>query len=158
MFWENYVKLCTKAGKSPNAIASELEISSAAVTKWKKGAIPHDTTLQKIADYFEVPIDQLKSETIATTAFSAIAKQISETVIKEKPLSAYGLKTINKQRHIYGKHTKGARPIRSQLRAYDSSKNISAEEQELLNLFRSADKEEQDKIIRYLIATKAIKG
>lgn len=60
MFWENFLALCMKDGTSPNAIAKKLGISSGAVTKWKKEkSIPHNTTLKKIADYFNVSIDSL---------------------------------------------------------------------------------------------------
>lgn len=55
MFWERFIKLCVENNKKPNPVASELGISSGAVTKWKKeGATPNDVTLQKIADYFGV--------------------------------------------------------------------------------------------------------
>ena len=59
MFWDNYVALCSKKGKSPNAVASELGKSSGSVTAWKGGTVPRETTLKKIADYFGVSIDQL---------------------------------------------------------------------------------------------------
>lgn len=59
MFWDNYVKLCNAAGKSPNGVAEELKISSGSITGWKKGAVPRSTTLQKIADYFNVSVAYL---------------------------------------------------------------------------------------------------
>ncbi len=70
MFWINYVKLCASNNKKPNPVAAELGFSSGSVTKWKNGAKPSDTTLQKIADYFGVTVDYLlsdKSEPPATT-------------------------------------------------------------------------------------------
>lgn len=62
MFWDNYVKLCNANGKSPNAVAEELKISSGSITGWKKGAQPRDTTLQKVADYFNVSVAYLMGE------------------------------------------------------------------------------------------------
>ena len=59
MFWENYRKLCEKHSTKPNAVAKKLDLSSGSVTAWKKGSVPHDTTLQKIADYFGVSVDYL---------------------------------------------------------------------------------------------------
>ena len=54
MFWNTLVELCNKKGVSPNFVAKELGITSGTVTSWKKGAIPRDTTLNKIAKYFGV--------------------------------------------------------------------------------------------------------
>lgn len=59
MFWDNFVSLCTQRGTSPNAVAAELKKSSGSVTAWKNGAVPRETTLKKIADYFEISIDEL---------------------------------------------------------------------------------------------------
>lgn len=59
MFWNNFVKLCNKIGKSPTAVISELNISRGSVTHWKAGKVPHHSTLLKIADYFGVSVDYL---------------------------------------------------------------------------------------------------
>lgn len=59
MFWEQYQNLCQQIGKSPNGVAKELGLSSGTVTFWKNGKIPKSDTLQKIADYFNVTVDQL---------------------------------------------------------------------------------------------------
>ena len=62
MFWNNLVFLCNERGTTPNGVCSELGLSAATATKWKKGAVPRDTTLQKIADYFGVPVGYLLGE------------------------------------------------------------------------------------------------
>jgi transcriptional regulator with XRE-family HTH domain len=59
MFWNTLVELCNNKGVSPNFVAKELGITSGTVTSWKKGGIPRDTTLRKIADYFGVTVDEL---------------------------------------------------------------------------------------------------
>ena len=59
MFWSNFVKLCSDNNKKPNPVAKELGFGSSAVTYWKKGTIPSDTSLRKIADYFGVTVDYL---------------------------------------------------------------------------------------------------
>lgn len=59
MFWDKFVTLCSAKGISPNGVCSELGLSTATATKWKKGAIPRDTTLKKIADYFGVSTSYL---------------------------------------------------------------------------------------------------
>ena len=62
MFWNNFVALCAKHNTKPNPVAKELDLSSGSVTKWKNGATPNDTTLKKIADYFGVTVDDLKTD------------------------------------------------------------------------------------------------
>lgn len=62
MFWNNFVILCNKIGKSPNGVCADLGYSTAIATKWKNGAVPRDTTLKKIADYFGVSVDYLQGK------------------------------------------------------------------------------------------------
>ena len=62
MFWQNFVRLCSKVGKSPARVANELGLSNAVATSWKKGAMPRDSTLLQIADYFGVPVESLTME------------------------------------------------------------------------------------------------
>ena len=60
MFWENYLQLCNKVGKSANAVAAEIGFkSSGTVTGGKDGKIPYERNLKKIADYFGVTVDDL---------------------------------------------------------------------------------------------------
>lgn len=62
-FYENYVKLCNLAGKSPSAVAVELKLGKPSVTRWKHGAVPRDTTILKIAGYFGVSVEWLEGKT-----------------------------------------------------------------------------------------------
>ena len=62
MFWQNFKRLCDKAGKSPNRVASDCGFSNAIVTGWKKGALPQERSLRKVADYFGVSISDLMAE------------------------------------------------------------------------------------------------
>ena len=59
MFWDNYCTLCAEKFLKPNTVAKELGISSAAVTKWKNGAMPCGEILVAIADFFECSVDYL---------------------------------------------------------------------------------------------------
>ncbi len=62
MFWDHYVRLCADKGVSPSFVCKELSLSNATATHWKKGALPNSVTLQKIADYFGVSIDDFKQD------------------------------------------------------------------------------------------------
>ena len=58
-FWENLCELCARAGVKPTNLASAVGISCGTVTHWKQGKIPHYQTQQKIADYFDISVDEL---------------------------------------------------------------------------------------------------
>lgn len=63
MFWDKYFALCSKIGKSPNAVAKEIGISSGTLTGWKKhNKVPLDMTIKKVADYFGVPVSYFSEE------------------------------------------------------------------------------------------------
>lgn len=60
MFYDNFVKLCAMVGKKPSAVALDIGINKSTVTNWKnRGTTPTDVTVQKIADYFDVSVEQL---------------------------------------------------------------------------------------------------
>lgn len=62
-FVETFAALCSERGESPTAVCTKMGLSNAAYTVWKKsGNLPRETTLAKIADYFEVPVSRLKGE------------------------------------------------------------------------------------------------
>ena len=57
MFWNKFILLCNKNGVSPNEVCKTLGLSNATATKWKSGALPRDTTLTKLAEYFDVTVE-----------------------------------------------------------------------------------------------------
>lgn len=59
MFYNNYVRLCNEARKSPSAVALEIGIAKPTVSRWKTGSKPNHATLLKVADYFGVTIEEL---------------------------------------------------------------------------------------------------
>ena len=59
MFWNNFIFYCAKNNKAPNTVAKELNLSSGSITAWKNGVKPRLTTLSKIADYFNITIEDL---------------------------------------------------------------------------------------------------
>lgn len=62
MFYDNYLRLCNRRGVSASAAAQEMGLSRAAVTGWAQGNTPRDSTLRRIADYFDVTVDELKED------------------------------------------------------------------------------------------------
>lgn len=59
MFYTNYVDLCNKRGLSPSAAAEAMGFKRSVITRWAKGANPRQATLQKIASFFEVTVEDL---------------------------------------------------------------------------------------------------
>lgn len=60
MFYDRYKELCQKRGKKPYSVPIELGAKSGdCVDQWKKGSVPRQQMLKKIADYFDVSIDYL---------------------------------------------------------------------------------------------------
>ena len=62
-FVETFAALCNERGESPSAVCHKMGLSNATYSGWKKnGALPRETTLVKIANYFDVPVARLKGE------------------------------------------------------------------------------------------------
>lgn len=61
-FYKNYVKLCAEKGVSSSAVAEKIGLSRTSPHGWKKGKMPSDVNLQKIADYFGVTVEYLNGE------------------------------------------------------------------------------------------------
>ena len=85
MFWENLIELCSKQDISPTGLCLKLGFSNATAVRWKKGSVPNDTTLKKIADYFGVSVEYLKGET--DTVGETIRGEITDA--ERKILEAY---------------------------------------------------------------------
>jgi transcriptional regulator with XRE-family HTH domain len=62
MFFQNFLRLCNSVNKKPSSVALDLGIAKSTVSRWKEGSAPHPATLQKLADYFNVPVESLTEE------------------------------------------------------------------------------------------------
>ena len=62
MFWETLTTLCARNGISVSKLCSLLELSNSISTKWKRGALPNNSTMKKIADYFGIGKSELLGE------------------------------------------------------------------------------------------------
>lgn len=62
MFWKNFIHYCNLKNVKPNQVTRSIGMSNAAATDWKNGAVPRDTTLQKVADYFGITTEDLLRE------------------------------------------------------------------------------------------------
>ena len=93
-FYENYLKLCEKAGKTPSAAALEMGLSKPTVNRWKKGGGATDVTALKVASYFGVTVAELtgeeqkekptpSEESGLDAAFNAVLDQLTEQELAE---------------------------------------------------------------------------
>lgn len=57
MFYDVFVEICNKTGISPSAAVEAVGVNRSAVTLWRKGSEPRDSTKRKIANYFGLPFD-----------------------------------------------------------------------------------------------------
>ena len=62
-FWDRFYDLCIENETKPNPVAAKLNISTATVTRWKKGSYPNSSYLNKISNYFNVSTDYLLGKT-----------------------------------------------------------------------------------------------
>ena len=79
MFFHKFVDLCNNVGKSPSAVAEEIGFQRSVVTRWSKGATPRQATLQKIADYFGVPVADLTAEEQTKKPATVSGDELDET-------------------------------------------------------------------------------
>ena len=59
MFWERFKALCESVGMSPNGVAKKIGLSSATVTYWSKGTKPTYDSVERVAAFFNVPVESL---------------------------------------------------------------------------------------------------
>lgn len=57
MFYNQLIKLCDARNLKPSPVLRSLGISATNLKKWQEGATVNSSILQKLAEYFDVPID-----------------------------------------------------------------------------------------------------
>lgn len=62
MFYENVQKIARQKGTTPTGVANAIGLANSAAAKWKRGSVPKADTIQKIADYLDVSIEELLSD------------------------------------------------------------------------------------------------
>lgn len=95
MFYTKFVKLCNERNISPSAVAEQIGLSRAANTKWGAGQIPRKATMQKIADYFGVPVSYFSEEAPETEKAPAPSRG-TEVFMK-----MYDMLTPDRQARLY---------------------------------------------------------
>lgn len=98
-FYDKYVEMCNKTGKSPSAVSIEIGLSKSAVNRWKKGGSPTDATAAKIATYFGVSVTYLlgkeEQKNPTTKIDSGISKAKSDLLKKVMQMSDEELQKLD---------------------------------------------------------------
>lgn len=61
-FYKKYISLCAAVNKSPSAVAEAIGLSRTSPHGWKRGKMPKDTTIVKLAEYLNVPVSYFSQE------------------------------------------------------------------------------------------------
>ena len=61
-FYNKFIALCARDGKTPSAVAKDVGFSRAAPNGWKNGKAPQDVTIAAVAAYFGVPVSYFNEE------------------------------------------------------------------------------------------------
>ena len=85
-FYNTFLNLCITKDIKPTAAVKEIGITGPAVTRWKSGSMPNDVTLMKIANYFAVSMEYLKTgqEPETKKDQSAEIDKLANSEIKKK--------------------------------------------------------------------------
>ena len=64
-FAENLTRIQAERGVTNYRIAKEIDVSQASISNWKNGTMPHPRNVKRLADYFNVTVDELLAENAA---------------------------------------------------------------------------------------------
>ena len=103
MFWDTLNTLCAKNGISVSKLCALLGLSNSTSTKWKKGALPNNRTMKKIADHFgvsteyltgAVPISEVAMVPIYGRVAAGAGMFADDEIIGEQPVFSAMVKNI----------------------------------------------------------------
>ena len=103
MFWDTLSTLCARKGISVSKLCSLLELSNSTSTKWKRGALPNNSTMKKIADHFgvsteyltgTVPISEVAMVPIYGRVAAGAGMFADDEIIGEQPVFSAMVKNI----------------------------------------------------------------
>ena len=103
-FYERFVGLCNKVGKTPSRVAMEVGLSKPTVNRWKNGSSPTDATAMKIAEYFGVSVEELTGEAdLGDLLYEATRDHglVQSPFKKESPTAEMGDGLTESQRKLF---------------------------------------------------------
>ena len=88
-----FTKLCNEINKAPTTVCTELGLSNSTYSIWRRGAVPRNATISKIARYFNVSEEYLLGETddrSLTDSHSAEKTQNAGNLLSGVEFALYG--------------------------------------------------------------------
>lgn len=71
MFYEQFRALCKVRNEAPSYVLERIGLTRMNASLWKKGGMPSAENIQKLANYFDVPVDYLLNTNAAMSANSS---------------------------------------------------------------------------------------
>lgn len=65
MFYDKFITLCNEKSVKPTPVIKALGFSTSNLKRWQNGLLPNAAMLQKLSEYFDVPIDYLMTDTMS---------------------------------------------------------------------------------------------
>ena len=89
-FYQRFIELCNEKGVAPSRVALDIGKSKPAANGWKKkGSIPTDATLAKLAEYFNVSVEYLLGKSDAKNGHKKSAPAVSGKSDLRRLLDSY---------------------------------------------------------------------
>lgn len=142
-FYDTFETLCNKKGVTPTGAARDNGISQSVVGMWKKrGSVPKYETLKKLANYFNVTVDQLVAE---REHADSIIDHMKEKIADLNELAYGNLKSADEvEKDI--ENTKAAAQAAFALSQLDVNEQIA---DEFIDVFLLLNDEGQQKVVEY---------
>lgn len=133
MYYENFQKLCEERGVKPGTVSRATGVSTATLTSWKQGKYtPKQDKLQKLADYFNVPLEEITKKEPVKISMPGFIQKYNENATMEikKALSDVLMDAASK--------------------GIDTFMNSDERMPELVDLFLKLNDSGKDAIMKYL--------
>lgn len=101
-FYERFIELCELNGIKPSPALQEMGFSTGCLKKWKSGCTVTVETLEKVVNYFDVPLEYFSSDS-PTSSKVALEKTILDEIETLQNLSEQCSKMLNRLENEYKK-------------------------------------------------------
>ena len=97
VFYDKFISLCKEMGVRPSVVATAIGVDKSMPTYWKRGSVPKTETLQKLAQYFDVPISSFFDGSVIDEAEKLIAELPTQIQEDSKEASVWMLEGLLKE-------------------------------------------------------------
>lgn len=87
IFWQRMTELCEKNGMTPTGMCKAIGLSTGNVPPWRRGGIPNQKMVRRIAEFFSVEPEYLVGGTKNAAEAKATAAQVKFALFDGKEVS-----------------------------------------------------------------------